>query len=116
MGYNADREQFVAQMSREGMPMQTIRALLRYASTLQRLAVASCNGDWPADNGERKTIECRDCQAHWVPSSFKRPAPYWTYKVCPECYASAKVHAALPDTWRAITGGDPRGYAGAITP
>lgn len=52
MSYSKDRERFIAIMTAAGLDLDRTRALLRYATTLQRLAEAQCNGDWPY-NGER---------------------------------------------------------------
>jgi hypothetical protein len=123
MSYTTEREEFIARMSREGVRLDVTRALLRYASTLQRLAVAQCNGDWPADNGERRTAECPKCGSCWAPSSFKT-ATYqnavgtgtWKQKVCPDCYAESKVRAIVPEGWRPVFGGDPRGAVLRLVP
>ena len=117
MNYQKERDEFIATMTAEGLPVPEIRLMLRYASTLNRLAIAQCNGDWPADNGERKTEVCQDCGIGWVPSSFKR-IPHITeskggrtyYKrVCHDCRTSALVKANLPMGYTAVIGGDPRG-------
>lgn len=59
MSRQSDREQFIATMIQEGFTLDLARKLMRYAATLDRLAVARCNGDWPADNGERKVEACQ---------------------------------------------------------
>lgn len=70
------REEFIARLSRDrdALPLETLRRLLRHAATLQRLAEAQCNGDWPYENGtpERLTVTCPGCEGSWVPSSFAR--------------------------------------------
>lgn len=58
-------------MARCQLSPETARALLRHATTLQRLAEAQCNGDWPADNGERKVKPCPLCEQQWVPSAIQ---------------------------------------------
>lgn len=50
--YQKEREQFIVRAQHEGLSLDVCYKLLRYASTLQRLAVAQCNGDWPY-NGDR---------------------------------------------------------------
>lgn len=111
MSYQTERDEFIARASREGLPFDVIRALLRYSSTLTRLAVASCNGDWPADNGERKTRVCEFCECGWVPSSFKTVREHdHSLTLCPDCRASFHVKRLLESTdYKAIIGGDPRG-------
>lgn len=71
MSRQSDRDAFIATMTREGLDLATIRALLRAETTLHRLAEAQCNGDWPADNGERKTQECGRCEGLWAPSVMR---------------------------------------------
>ena len=114
MSYQKDRDEFLALASREGLTVDQARALLRHANTIERLAVAQCNGDWPADNGERKTEVC-ECGLAWAPSSFKVTFRPTRKRVCPDCYASARVRAILPDGYGAIIGGDPRGCTLKIT-
>lgn len=52
MTYTKERDEFIAIATREGLSVNVARKLLRHAATLQRLAVAQCNGDWPY-NGDR---------------------------------------------------------------
>lgn len=103
MSYQRERDQFIARAAQAGMPLSLCLTLLRYATTLQRLAVAECNGDWPADNGERKTRVCPQCECGWAPSSFARG-------LCPECRTKDLVSTALQGTaWQPYFQGDPRG-------
>jgi hypothetical protein len=118
VSYQKERDEFIARASQVGIALDTIHLLLRYASTLQRLAVAQCNGDYPADNGKRKVIPCPQCEAGFVASSFKRVA-YMTegpggrmyYKrICPDCYAQERVRKILAGSaYIPEFGGDPRG-------
>ena len=52
--YQKEREDFVVAMDREGVPAEVTRAILRDASTIQRLAVVACN-DEAAD---RDRVRC----------------------------------------------------------
>ena len=120
--YQRERERFIVKMSEHGMTLDTARLILRHARTLQRLSEAQCNGDYPADNGQRKTVECHVCGSHWAPESMAkdRTAPkivgpgehsaQWVPLICKDCRTAARVKAVLPDGWTAITQGDPRGY------
>jgi hypothetical protein len=119
MTYQRERDTFIGEATKIGLSMDTIRLLLRYATTLQRLAIAQCNGDWPADNGERTTIACPDCESGFVPSSFKAgPTPGINgTKVCPDCYAQYRVKAILADTnYMPWFQGDPRGAVLSLYP
>lgn len=130
MSYQKQRDIFIA---RCGLSVDTARALLRHATTLQRLAEAQCNGDWPADNGQREVIPCPLCDRHWVPSQIMGGAAAimaWKQSdqtnmrriahrshACPDCRTEARVHALLDGTqWQAWTQGDPRGYVLRLFP
>ena len=110
MSYQTERDDFIVRMATEGLPIYKTRKLLAYANTLHRLAEAQCNGDWPADNGERETAECQ-CGSYWAPSVLKhtRIDKVLTPKLCPDCRTVAHVKALLPQGFVAQFGGDPRG-------
>ncbi len=116
-----ERDRFIYDMATAGVPLHVARKVLRYGATLQRLAEASCNGDWPADNGtkERKVEPCSRCEMSWVPSSL-----VWeTYtdhgfhagtrqrrRICKDCRTADLVTLALaPYGLKAFFAGDPRG-------
>lgn len=44
-GLPRERAAFIIAMEREGMPERISRLIMRHATTVQRLAVAECNGD-----------------------------------------------------------------------
>ena len=102
MTYQRERDEFLNIIQSEGMDYTTATRMLRYASTLNRLATAMCNGDWPADNGERKTVVCTQCGCGWARSSFRKG-------VCPDCRTEQLVKDALPQGYKAVFSGDPRG-------
>lgn len=113
MSYQKWREDFIGRIVREGATVGDARRLMRYAATLERLAVAQCNGDYPADNGERPVRECSECGQHWARSAFDRA---W---LCVDCRTTARARAyvaeALPG-WRVRFNGDPRGCVVAVYP
>lgn len=45
MSRQKDRDEFIALMTREGVPVDVARTLMRHAATLHRLAERECNGD-----------------------------------------------------------------------
>lgn len=118
MSYRNERDEFISRATTAGLHYTTAQLLLRHATTLQRLAEAQCNGDWPFDNGERKVIPCPKCAAGTVPSQIKGS----TYlarglKACPDCRTSAAVQVLLSDTaMRPVFGGDPRGAVLKLVP
>lgn len=96
MSYSKERDEFIARATAEGLPLHTVRTLLRYASTLQRLAVAQCNGDYPY-NGDRDR-----------PSAYREPCAmccgrghYPIGTVCPQCNGNR-------DVWKRDTRADER--------
>lgn len=99
------RDEFMVEMGKLGLNADLSRRLMRYAATLQRLAEAQCNGDYPADNGERPTKPCTNCENHWAESALRKRDG-----VCIDC----RTEAALKD-FAAEHGielefqGDPRG-------
>ena len=125
-GYQEDRDRFIARMTAEGLPITVTRQVLRLAATVERLAVAACNGDYPADHGDAwPTIVCEDCGSAWHPSAFRRrPAVELARakaagdsvgdRICVDCYTTRKLEALMPAGFKAITGGDPRGYTTKI--
>ncbi len=125
MSYQAERERFIVRMTALGLDYPTVVTLLRLAKTLNRLAVAQCNGDYPADNGERKTVVCPACEQAWSPAVMARSATRRYVALVsdqgtaiPECVmlaegtgtaiqtgieANAPADAARPFVWRSVT-------------
>lgn len=104
MSYQKERDQFIAVCVANGLTVDDARAFLRMATTADRLAVAQCNGDWPADNGERQIKTCPDCEIGWAPSSFRAG-------VCPDCRLTARIEArAEACNIKVLVNGDPRGF------
>ena len=90
MSYTHDRDQFISLGAKEGLSLDTCRKLLRYATTLQRLQEAQCNGDYPY-NGDR------DKHAHGNgPIPGGKQSWYESYYTqCPKCEASGVARSAM---------------------
>ena len=105
-----ERHDFIASMQREfpterGI-MRLCERMMRMGASYLRLQEAQCNGDYPADNGERKTKACSVCGLYWAPSSFKVNGD------CPDCRAEKNIKALcqeFPEQVEPIFQGDPRG-------
>ena len=111
MSKKTERERTIATLSREGVPYKTIVRLLRYGAALHRLAEASCNGDWPADNGERKVKACTRCEGMWVPSVLKKGG------LCPDCRTEDLIIKTCDQAGLvAEINGDPRGAILLVKP
>lgn len=142
--YAQHREEFIARVA-VAMPKASAyyaanvaRKLMRHASTLQRLAVAQCNGDWPTDNGYRTTAECPLCGASWAPSAIvggnlARAAhaasdgvidrstlvEYRDARACPDCRTVAAIRLLVREhlpQFQPVFTGDPRGYVVRLAP
>ena len=99
----SERDEFIAELVKEDVPLPVIRRVLSWAATIQRLAAAECNGDWPCDNGERTVIACVRCEMGYVPSQLQSG-------VCPSCRAGDRVHHLLaPYGIQPVIQSDPRG-------
>jgi hypothetical protein len=99
-----ERYEFERICQEESIPLDVARKLMRAESTLHRLAEAQCNGDYPADNGERKVKQCPKCEQCWVPSFFT------TKGICRECSLTDHVtKLCAPLNIKPSFGGDPRG-------
>lgn len=92
MSYREHRERTIARLMAAGWNYYDADRLHARANTAQRLAEAMCNGDYPADNGERKTRECPRCGCGWAPAAFVTSAQLATWK------AERKQLQADPET------------------
>lgn len=139
--YAQHREEFIARVA-VAMPKASAyyaanvaRKLMRHASTLQRLAAAQCNGDWPADNGQRKTAACPLCESSWAPSAITggkltraafehaREATYdqpnENLRACPDCRTATAIRLLVREylpQYQPVFTGDPRGYVVRLAP
>lgn len=128
--YSRWRDEFIVEMRAEGLTLDAIRTILRYSNTLDRLAVAQCNGDFPADHGDAWPTEpCPNCGSCWHPSAITRvPASLVRHlgpadpavtkeptRACIDCRTAARVRALLPPGFTAHFGGDPRGCVLSIS-
>lgn len=104
MNYQREREEFFVNVTREGLNLETARAIVRNANTIQRLSVAECDGDYPCDNGERKVQQCSKCESGYVRSVLDKAG------VCPNCRAQRRIESLLAETaFKPEFQGDPRG-------
>ena len=142
MSSRKDREEAIRQMTRAGVPEHAQTKLLRLGATLHRLAEAQCNGDWPADNGERRAWECgtrrytgpicagvclipeheanhaavrvsKGCGSLWALSVLRKSRHY----LCPDCCASEDAARIAKEAgFQAVIQGDPRGAVLRLVP
>lgn len=127
MSYQRDRGEAIAQLTKHGLPYHAIETLLRAATTINRLAELACS----SEAADRDRIKC--------------PASSWTFKttatqreaekypcLCDgehdngkhaiprirlqDWQAEQRAIKAVPEGWRVITSGDPRGYTLRVVP
>lgn len=103
------KQEFTAALARAlpALPCHKITRLARrlcsLAATHCRLQEAQCTGDWPADNGERRTETCEQCGNCWAPSSIKKTG-------CPDCRCERQIRETCELAGlRCVFQGDPRG-------
>ena len=92
-----ERDQFVINANKEGLDLATIHKLLRYATTLQRLAVAQCNGDWPYNGDrDRPSCSCAFIDHQHGDSCVKEKARFDAqFTECPKCETSGVSKSSL---------------------
>lgn len=118
MGRQKDREEFVAIMAAEGVGLDLARYLMRQATTLHRLAEASCNGDGhDHPEGPRHWVK-PDGSGTWcavvlepgIRRTGRRP-----FVTCPDCLSAereadvVRVLQAAGGKLEPVFRGDPRG-------
>lgn len=123
MSYRAEREQFIARMTNEGLDLATTLALLRAATTLQRYAELACS----SETADRDRVCCPadtfDLHAH--PRKPSGPCccdgQNGAHASVPRITVAdhrleARVRKGVPAGWAIDTQGDPRGYVLRIIP
>lgn len=134
MSYQHERDQFIARMTREGLPLDVIERLLRSATTLQRLAELACS----SEAADRDRIDCPASPLHRY---HVRIDGVVTPRECPrkvtgpclcddpnnghtdiprirlqEYQTEQRVIKSMPADWAADFQGDPRGYVLRVIP
>lgn len=130
MSYQREREEFIARVAREGLPLSAARALLRQATTINRLAELACSSE-AADRDRvrcpRERVETHD---HGTQARAERAyalAPclcdgsHGKHERIPrirlqDWQAEQRAIRAVPEGWRIVTEGDPRGYTLRVIP
>lgn len=69
MSYTRDRDQFIAEATRHGLPLDDARALLRAATTLNRYAELACS----SEAAERDRVSCPMERHHLNTKTKKQP-------------------------------------------
>ena len=117
--YQRERDAFIGRMSREGLPVEVSRGLLRAATTLQRLAELACS----SEAADRDRVPC---------PGRKGKGPCLCDYGCPgedeamhddvpriavrDWNTTQRARALVPARWQIQTQGDPRGYVLRVIP
>lgn len=117
MSYQQDRERFIAQVSREGLPYHVAITLLRQATTINRLAELACS----SEEADRDRVPCpKGLLGRGVPclcdASGGEPHQSIPRIQLQDWQAERRAQKAMPEGWTVITEGDPRGYTLKVIP
>ena len=136
MSYTRERELFIARVTAEGLPFGNAQLLLRYATTINRLAELACSSEAAdrdripcpaattytrAIKGERRELPrkpngpclCDDYPAGSHAAGRHSDIPRITLQ---DYRAEQRAKKAVPAGWTVITEGDPRGCTLRIIP
>jgi hypothetical protein len=136
MSYQREREDFIARMSAEGLPIHVTRLLLREATGLNRRAELACSSEaadrdrvpCPRIKGERYStlpiakataaFERYPCLCDDYPTGTHAAGRHSTIPriTLQDWQAERRITTALPDGWSFVTEGDPRGYVLRVMP
>ena len=123
MSYQNERDQFIARMTSEGLPIHVTQALLRAATTMQRYAELVCS----SEAADRDRVPC--------PASKNKPGKSGHPCLCDNYNGEDQPHGDIPRItllehrietrlsaileaagWILETQGDPRGYVLRVIP
>lgn len=119
MSYQRERDEFIARMTREGLPFDTVLTLLRGATTLQRTAELACSSE-AADRDRvpcpgAKSGKAEDCICGFVPTADSEHESVPRIQVQDQ-RLERRLRAVMPVEWSISTQGDPRGYVLRVIP
>ncbi len=113
-----EREDFLLAMQREGVPADVARKVLRHAASIQRLAVAECNGDdWRDPRGPRHHVlsaaVAQTTCGEDITADMRMPTRRWTNVSCSSCksvkHERRIARVLAPFNVSPVCQGDPRG-------
>ena len=122
MSYQREREDFIERMTREGLPLDVTRLLLREATGLNRRAELACSSEaadrdrvpCPAEKSDDMDDCC--CDGH-IPNGSADFNHESVPKIAvQDMHAERRIVKALPEGWTMQTDGDPRGYTLRVIP
>lgn len=123
MSYTREREQFIVRMVQEGLAYVAACTLLRCATSIQRYAELACSSEvadrdripCPADPKYNRTNDARKCGPCLCDMYEGKHTDIPRYRLL-DWRAAQRAIKAVPDGWKVITEGDPRGYTLRVIP
>lgn len=127
MSYQKEREQCIAELTRHGLPYHVIAALLRCATTINRLAELACS----SEAADRDRIKCPRGRLNSINPTARQLEQYPCLcdmsagdtghnripRITLQDYqAEQRAIKAVPAGWHVLTSGDPRGYTLHVVP
>lgn len=136
MNYQRERDEFIVRMTREGLPLEATLKLLREATSIQRYAELACS----SEAADRDRVPCpastevirqfgawndRPMQTRIIRRKPDGPClcdrPNDGHDTIPRIRlqdhrAEQRAIKAVPEGWRVLTAGDPRGYTLRVVP
>lgn len=138
MSYQRERDDFIARMTKEDLPLDVTRRLLAGATTLQRYAELACS----SEAADRDRVPCPAAKTYQRMSHVQGVMVTYTRKVSGPCLCddypagshAEGVHAdvpritvlgnqlerrlikGMPEGWAVDFQGDPRGYVLRVIP
>lgn len=121
MSYQRERDEFIARVSQEGLPIRAIEKLLREATAIHRYAELACSSEaadrdrvpCPAVKGGPCLCDTADQHAKPLPDGWLPGVPRIAVK---SWNAEQRAKTAVPAGWLVLTEGDPRGYTLRVIP
>jgi hypothetical protein len=123
MSYQRERDEFIARMEREGLPLDVTRTLLRNATTKQRIAELECSSE--AADRDRVPFPASSADLKGRPRKPSGPCicdrpndghESVTRIHLQDARIDARLRKLMPDGWALDFQGDPRGYVLRVIP
>ena len=129
MSYQRERGECIAQLTKHGLPYPVIETLLRCATSINRYAELACS----SEAADRDRIPCPAMSRPALLRAQRGLSFYaarfpclcdvsngghtWIPRITlRDCRVKQRAFKAVPDCWRILTEGDPRGYTLRVIP
>jgi hypothetical protein len=104
MGYQNQRDEFIATVTAEGMTVADARIILRHTTTIERLAEEECSDERAYQRIAREQARCPNCREKDAPKPAREVR-------CRECRAKNRIETVCKPLGIGVKfSGDPRGF------